>query len=167
MAKRYGVKDYEAYPDFDKFSEGLLKAIDNNNIDKFIVDLRNNTGGDSSLMTSLVKKLSSIDILKDKIYVMIGRQTFSSGVFAAVDFMNQTNAVFYGEPTGGNVNGYGNIKSLILPNSKLEIAYSSKYFNLSDKYKEGFIPDVEVDQSYDDYIKGIDDVYESIKKSKD
>jgi len=80
VAKRYGYKDYENYPVFQKFTDGLINEIADKNIDKFVVDLRNNTGGDSSLMTALVDKLASINKLKGKIYVMIGRETFSSGV---------------------------------------------------------------------------------------
>lgn len=168
VAKSYGFKNYEDYPKFDEFSEGLLKAIANNNIDKLIVDLRNNTGGNSSLMTSLVSKMSQIDKLKDKgkIFVIVGRETFSSGVFAAMDFTIQTNAIFYGEPTGGNVNGYGNVGSLTLPNSKLQISYSMDFFELSDKFKDSFIPDKIVEDRFDHYKKGIDDVYEAIKDYK-
>jgi len=166
IAKSFGVKNLDEYPYFGDFSDGLLKAINDNDIDKFIVDLRNNRGGASTLMTTLAKDLSNIDKLKGKVYVMIGRQTFSSGVMAALDLMDKTNAVFYGEPTGGNVNGYGDIKNLVLPNSKLEISYSTKYFEMSDKFTEGFIPDVTVIQKFDDYKQGIDDVYEAIKNKK-
>ncbi len=164
VAKMYGYKDYEDYPDFDEFSKGLLKEIDKKNIDKFVIDLRNNGGGDSSLMTTLVDKLANINKLKGKFYVIIGRETFSSGVFAAVDFMDYVKAKFYGEPTGGNVNGYGDIKYLVLPNSKLKISYSTKYFNLDNKFKKNFIPDVTINETFNDYKNGIDDVYEAIKK---
>lgn len=166
IAQRNGIKDYEKYPDFEKFSERLLKVIANNNIDKFVVDLRNNTGGDSSLMSKLVVKLTSDEKLKGKIYVIIGKETFSSGVFAAIDFMKSANAIFYGEPTGGNVNGYGDVRNLVLPNSRLQISYSTEYFSLSDKFRENFIPDVEVDQTFNDYKHGIDDVYEAIKNCR-
>lgn len=152
-------------PDFNQFSDGLIKAIDSNDIDKFVVDLRFNTGGDSSLMTKLVSRLKNIQKLKGKgkIFVMTSRQTFSSGVMACMDFKDKTQAIFYGEPTGGNVNGYGDIKMLTLPNSGLQVSYSTKYFHESDNYKEGFVPDVAVNQSFDHYMKGIDDVYEAIR----
>lgn len=163
VAERYGYKDYKNYPVFQKFTEGLLNEIADKNIDKFVVDLRNNTGGDSRLMTEFVNKIASIDKLKGKIYVMIGRETFSSGLMAAVDLMNNTKAAFYGEPSGGNVKSYGDIKNLVLPNSKLQISYSTKYFSLSDKFNENFIPDVMVEQNFNDYKQGIDDVYEAIK----
>jgi hypothetical protein len=168
VAKRYGYEDYESYPKFDEFSKELITAITNNKIDKFIIDLRNNTGGDSSLMTDLAEKLSNIETLKksDNIFVLIGRETFSSGVFACIDLKNCLSPIFIGEPTGGNVNGYGDIKFLTLPNSKLKVSYSTKLFTLSNMYDSNFMPDVNVEQSFDTYIKGIDDVYEEVKNYK-
>jgi len=168
VAKRYGYEDYESYPKFDEFSKELITAITNNKIDKFIIDLRNNTGGDSSLMTDLAEKLSNIETLKksDNIFVLIGRETFSSGVFACIDLKNCLSPIFIGEPTGGNVNGYGDIKFLTLPNSKLKVSYSTKLFTLSNMYDSNFMPDVNVEQSFDNYIKGIDDVYDEVKNYK-
>lgn len=152
------------YSDFEKCSQYILNVIADKKIDKFIIDLRNNGGGDSGVITPLVSSLADIDKLKGKIYVIIGKNTFSSGVLAAVDFMNYTGAKFYGEPTGGNVNGYGDVKYLVLPSSKLKISYSTKEFDICDKFKENFIPDVTINESFKDYKKGIDDVYEAIKK---
>ena len=168
VAKDYGMKDYNSLPDFNKFSEGLLKEINSKDVDKFIVDLRFNPGGNSSFNDAFVSKLNNVQKLKGKgkIFVLTGRQTFSSGVMACTDFKKKTQAIFFGEPTGGNVNGYGDIKTLTLPNSQLQVSYSTKYFNFSKDYKEGFTPDVTVDQSFDHYMKGIDDVYEAVKNCK-
>ncbi len=168
VAKRYGYEDYDTYPKFDEFSKELITAINNNKIDKFIIDLRNNTGGNSSLMADLAEKLSNIETLKksDNIFVLIGRETFSSGVFACIDLKNCLSPIFIGEPTGGNVNGYGDIKFLTLPNLKLKVSYSTKLFTLSNMYDSNFMPNVNVEQSFDNYIKGIDDVYESVKNYK-
>lgn len=55
---------------------------------------------------------------------------------------------------------------LTLPNSKLQASYSTKYFEFDSKYKEGFIPDVPVEHSLENYLKGIDDVYESVRNYK-
>lgn len=166
VAKSYGIENYKDYPEFWELSQGLLKVINDNNLNKFVVDLRFNSGGDSSLMTGLVNKLASIDKLKGKIHVIIGRETFSSGVMAAMDLMNQTKAVFYGEPSGGNVNGYGDIKTMELPNSKLQISYSTKYFKLSSSIEKNFLPDVSVEQSYNNYKQGIDEVFEAVRNRK-
>lgn len=81
-----------------------------------------------------------------------------------MDLQRELNPVFYGEPTGGNVNGYGDRRMLQLPNSKLEIWYSTKYFQFSPNYSKNFIPDVIIKPSFENFMKGIDDVYEAIKE---
>lgn len=166
LARDSGNVYFEKYPDFQIFSDGLLKVIAENNIDKFVIDLRNNTGGNSTLMSGLADKLAGIEKLKGKVYVLISRETFSSGVIAAVDLLDTTNAVSCGESTGGNVNGYGDKRGLILTNSKLQVSYSTKYFDLSDKYKGNIVPDMEVNETFDSYKKGIDVVYEAIRVSQ-
>jgi len=129
------------------------------------VDLRNHTGGDDGLMNKFVGKICSNEKLnkKGEIFVIIGRQTMSYGVLACLSLKNYTNAIFIGEPTGGNVNGYGEIRKFTLPNSKIMVTYASKYFKDSAYYKEGFTPDIPVEQSSKDYFNGIDDAYEAIK----
>lgn len=166
--KEIGIKDCEKFPEFDKFEDGLITQLNEKEINKFIIDLRDNTGGDSRLMTDFASRLSNIKKLNQngKIFIITGRKTFSSAVFACISLKDSTQAISFGEPTGGNVNGYGNVGLIILPNSKINISCSTKYFNLSPKYKDSFTPDVEIEQSYDDYVNGIDDAYEAIKNYK-
>jgi len=166
IAKHYGIENYEKYPDFNKFTDELIKELNDKEIDKFIIDLRYNRGGDSGLMNGFARKLSNITKLNGKIFVLIDKNTFSSGVIACVSLKKITNAIFIGEPTGGNVNCYGDIKKLILPNSKIPISYSTEYFELAPEYEENFTPDIPIEQSYIDYTKGIDDVYEAAKAYK-
>jgi hypothetical protein len=166
LARDSGNVNFEKYPDFKIFSDGLLKVIAENNIDKFVIDLRSNTGGNSTLMSGLADKLAGIENLKGKVFVLIGRETYSSGVIAAVDLLDGTNAIFCGEPTGGNVNGYGDIRGLLLKNSKLQISYATQYFDLSDKYKGNIVPEMEVNETFNSYKKGIDAVYEAIRVSQ-
>ena len=151
---------------FDDFSNGLIEQIRQNDTEKLIIDLRNNTGGNSSLMRELAIKLGKIDKIKGKIFVITGKKTFSSGLLAVMDLKKITEAMVYGEPTGSNVNHYGDIQQLILPHSKLQIIYSTKYFHISDEYKDSFIPDVTIVQSFEHYMEGIDDAYEAIRKIK-
>ncbi len=151
----------ESLPDFKVFSKELIDEINKVDFDKFIIDLRNNGGGNSSLMSKLADKLKHIDKLKDKTSVLISKETFSSGVMACISLKETINPTFFGEETGGQVNGYGDILDIQLPNSKLMFSYSTKYFHLSDEYKGGFTPNVKVEEHFDKYIKGIDEVYEA------
>ncbi|MFT8350891.1 hypothetical protein [Clostridium saccharoperbutylacetonicum] len=67
---------------------------------------------------------------------------------------------------GGNVNSYGEVLTLTLPNSKIVVSYSTKYFGGYLEYKENFTPDILVDEFFSDYVNGIDDVYEVVKNYK-
>lgn len=164
-AKMMGDKNWQSLPDFGQFSTQLINAINNDNINKLIVDLRCNTGGDSGLMAQLATKLSKIGKLqgKGKVFIIIGKGTFSSGVWAAVDMkVNFPQADLCGEPTGGNVSGYGEVGTITLPNSQLSVSYCKKYFPSYHGYTGQLVPDLIIKQSFTDYAKGIDDAYKAI-----
>ncbi len=167
-ARVAGFKDYESYPDFREFSNGLIKTINENKIDKFIIDMSHNQGGNSILLDDLITRLSERTNLAEtsKVFVIIGRNTFSSGVVNSFHLKVCMSAKLFGEPTGGNANSYGEISTLTLPNSKVTISYSKKFYFLSDNYKEGLIPDIFIEESFKNYQNGIDDVYEAIKNYK-
>lgn len=161
-----GFDDYNTFPVFSKFLEKMENTIKDSDIDKFIIDLRYNPGGNSELIKPFVDMLSNNQKInrKGKLFVITGKETFSGGVWAAADILEKTDAISFGEPTGGLVNCAGNNKSTALPNSKITLIYSTKQFNISDKFKGRIVPDVIVHQSLYDVKLGIDDVYEAIKK---
>lgn len=143
----------------------INNIIKENKVKKVIIDLRNNTGGihlsSNNALVNCIKDNKEINV-KNKLFVIIGRETFSSGLMYAIDFKQQTNAIIYGEPTSGKPSGYGNIKNLILPNSKLNITYSTQIFNYTGFDSDTLKPDVEIDTDINSYINGIDPVVESI-----
>jgi len=102
--------------------------------------------------------------LVENVDVIIGRETFSSGVLYALEFKDKLNSKLYGEPTGGKPSHYGDVQKIVLPNSKLNISYSTKYFNLNIN-EDTLNPDYEVELSIQDYIIGSDPVLQkSIKE---
>lgn len=71
-------------------------------------------------------------------------------------------AIFVGETTGSSANHYGEVKTFELPNSKLKVAYSTKYFKYSDT--DGpIVPDIFAEPSFSDFMKGIDPALEAIE----
>jgi len=75
------------------------------------------------------------------------------------DLKQHANAVLYGEPTGAKPSHFGDIRNFNLPNSKLNIVYSTKYFDLGTN-SDTLMLDVEVVTDIDSYLKGIDPVVE-------
>ncbi len=154
---------------FQDFNKELFDFIDSHDINKLVVDLRNNGGGKSPILDPFfveLKKRGNLD-QSNKLFVIVGRETFSSAVINALTFKNKTNAIILGEPTGGKPNHFGDILFLNLSNSNIMISYSTKYITTSKEDIDSFIPDIIVQPSADDYFNGIDSVMERIYRNNE
>jgi len=167
VALKYGNKKMaKNLPSFKEFEKKALKAIKNESVEKIIFDVRYNGGGSSGQGTMFIEKLAKFLKVNPtiKTYVVLGRATFSSAILNAMDFKRLTNAVFVGEETAGKPNHFGEVRRFQLPTSKLSVNYSTKYFKTTDEDINTIMPDVKIEMSFSDYRKGIDPVYEWIKK---
>jgi C-terminal processing protease CtpA/Prc len=110
----------------------------------------------------LIEQLAHRDALKEKgkIIGLIGRRTFSSGMMNAYQLRNATHCILMGEPTGGSPNGYGEVRTFTLPNSKLVVQYSTKLFRGVKEDVDTIAPDVSVEADSAAYFAGRDVVLE-------
>ncbi len=141
------------------FGKGIIELINKNPIHKVIIDLRNNFGGNSTLLDTFIQDLSKCEKINKKggIFVIVGRESFSSALLNIFSLKENTNAIFVGEESGGKPNCYGEVERFKLKNSGLNICYSTKYYELiSDENPYAFIPDIKIDLTIDDYIKNED-----------
>lgn len=164
MAKSYGFDNYDDY-DFASFANTFINSIYDYGYTKLILDLRNNTGGNTGLLDSLIGsvigKVSNENI---NFFVLTSKTTFSSAFLHAEGLRrNLGNVSIVGEEPGQNLNRYGDAKWIVLPNSKVHFSISSKKFTLTDSKNIRLIPDMPIEQSFDDYMKGIDSSYDYIK----
>lgn len=162
----YGNPERAAFmPSFKEFEENIFRTLHQELPDKIIFDLRYNGGGNSRQGTALIEKLAAFldKHPRTKIYVVLGRETFSSAILNALDFKRLTPAVFIGEETAGKPNHFGEVRSFQLPASGLQVNYSTKYFKNSEEDVNTFKPDVVIDPLFSDFTKGIDPVYEWVK----
>lgn len=167
VALAYGNKEMaENLPSFKEFEKKAFHTLKSESVQKIIFDLRYNGGGSSLQGTMFIKKLAKFLKRNPKIktYVVLGRETFSSAILNAMDFKRLTNAVFVGEETAGKPNHFGEIKGFQLPTSNLSVIYSTKYFKMTDEDVNTIAPDVKIELTFSDFKKGIDPVYEWIKK---
>ncbi|MDS0528379.1 S41 family peptidase [Clostridium sp. SHJSY1] len=146
---------------FNKIFSDTLDKINTTNAKSLIIDIRNNGGGNSAGVDTLLEVCKSIES-DIKIYVIIGRKTFSSAIIYADNLKTQTNCTFYGEGTSGSPNHYGEVKKFTLPKSKLIIQYSTKYFNFIDTDEKSFLPDVYVNLSINDYLNNNDAILNKV-----
>lgn len=130
-------------PDINKIEE----IITENNIEKFVLDLRDNSGGDSNVIEPLIKYLSNKNL---ELFTLVDRGVFSSGRFAAID-MKRIGSKIVGEEIGTPINCFGYVSGNgITPNSNIHFNFARVYW-------------------YEDngYMKGIYTKEELIKKDKD
>lgn len=153
---------------FNAFTRELFKFVDDlhtaDGIERVIVDLRFNSGGDSSIVEPLLEGLNSRPRLnaKGRLYVLISRDTFSSGMMAAISFREDLHAILVGEASGSRPNEYGEVKTLVLPNSKIKIRYTTKYFQLlQDSDPRTLEPDIPIRRSIADFLSGNDQVLDT------
>lgn len=163
--KRGNHQKAKRLPSFKEFEEKVFTTIETKPIKKLVFDMRLNGGGNSNQGTEFIKKLSTYSNInqEDKLFVVIGRHTFSSAILNTMDFQKYTKAILVGEETGGKPNHYGEIKKFELPSSQATVKYSTKYFTRSDKDLNTITPDIEIRTSFSDFKSGIDPVYEWIK----
>jgi len=169
---------------FAAFADGLLRTFDANPVDTFVFDFRGNTGGDSSVINTLLNGLLqrlpvALANPRFRVYDVIDKGTFSSGMEDAMALKQplppQAAALFpgldisklvvaIGEPTGGKPAGYGEVLPFTLPGSGLTGQYSTKYFPNPDYITDGpsFVPDIPVSTRSTDYFARFDPVMAAI-----
>jgi hypothetical protein len=149
--------------EFKKLVDGTAGFIAQNDVQKFVLDLRDNSGGSSLVFQPLLEYLLSNKELnqKGKLFVIVGRDTFSSGIFAACD-MRKTNALFVGEPTSGSPNHFGEVKTFKLPSSGLIVQHSTKTFRLQEDDTPAFEPDILIEFTADEVFAARDQALQAI-----
>jgi hypothetical protein len=116
------------------FAERMFRTIDEQPVDKLVIDLRDNFGGNNALNRPLVHGLIRAKKLQapGTVFVLIGRRTFSAAMSLVFDLEQNTNAIFLGEPTGGAPNSYGDSKRIVLPESGLTVRVATLHWQESD-----------------------------------
>jgi tetratricopeptide (TPR) repeat protein len=115
------------------FSKRLFAFVEKNPVERLILDLRWNGGGNNYLNKPLILGLikSKMDE-RGKLFTIISRYTFSAAQNLVNELEKYTNTIFVGEPTGENVNFYGDAARIELPNSKLVVRASTLWWQNLD-----------------------------------
>jgi hypothetical protein len=152
-------------PSFKEFEKKVFLTIRKQEIDKLVFDMRFNGGGNSIQGTRFIRKLSKTRFNGNgDIFVIVGRETSSSAIVNTVDFLKNTDALIVGERTGGRPNHYGEVKRFVLPESKLVVNYSTRYFMLMEENLPSIIPDIETPLYFWQYMMGKDPAIQAIQE---
>jgi hypothetical protein len=115
------------------FAARMFRFIEEHPVERLVIDMRENYGGNHGLNRALVHGLIRSQKLQapGSIIALIGRRTYSAASMFAVDLERNTNTIFIGEPTAGSPNGWGDPRKIVLPESGLVVYVSALYWQLS------------------------------------
>jgi len=137
----------DAADPLDAFAARLDAELQRRDVARIVVDFRLNTGGNSSLFRAIERRITAYKRAHPSVDVIgiIGRRTFSSGLWNAIGFQRDAGAVLYGEPAGGRPNHFGEVRQFTLPHSKILIQHSTRVWRLvRDADPPELLPDVAV-----------------------
>ncbi len=141
--------------DIPTFYKKVFDFIENNEVDKLVLDVRLNGGGNNYKNKPIVTGIIETEKINQpgRLFVIIGRRTFSACQNLVNELDNYTNAIFVGEPTSENINFYGDNRRVELPNSKMPVYLSFAWWQDKPQWENApwTSPHLAVDQNFDDY----------------
>jgi tetratricopeptide (TPR) repeat protein len=147
------------------FSQRLLAFLDSADVQRVVLDLRLNRGGDGTLNRPLVLSLIKARKLDrpGSLFIIIGRSTFSAAQFLVNELEQYTDAVFVGEPSGGKVNSYGDSRKITLPNSGMTVRVSTLWWQEDSRDTRPWkAPDIAAELRSTDYRDNVDPALEAV-----
>ncbi|HSJ65724.1 MAG TPA: hypothetical protein VK922_17670 [Gemmatimonadaceae bacterium] len=101
-----------------------------------VIDIRNNTGGNGGLLPPIIREIVRAREVDEpgKLFLVIGRRTFSAGQMMAGALEQYSSAILVGEPSSAHYTGPAGHVMVTLPHSRVSIAISP------DSYQMGAYP---------------------------
>ncbi len=152
--------NFRTYENLRAKSRELWSFADAHPVRKIVFDLRQNGGGDYTVGRKyLVDELARRPKLRA--YAITSANTFSAALKNAIDFRDVAKATLVGETIAERPNSYSENDEMRLPNSKLEISYSTRYYKFLPT-DDLLAPAKEILPSWADWVAGRDPVLEWI-----
>jgi len=138
--------EHKEYP-FLQFMKEVEETVQDNKLKYYILDLRNNHGGDSEIINSFQDFIKNN---KMKGVILVNNGTFSSGRTAVARFKKLFNPIIIGEPTGGAIKSFGYSKHYEVEGKKFTVSVFKWDFSRIFGYTGAIQPDIPLEQTIED-----------------
>jgi hypothetical protein len=134
-------------------------------VEKFVIDLRLNSGGNNYLNRPVVRGLlrACLDD-RGKLFVIIGRTTFSAAQNLVNDLSRYADPIFVGEPTGSRPNQFGDHEEVKLPRSALPVMASTLFWQDAGPmdHRPWTAPEIPAELSFAQFRDSVDPALQTI-----
>ncbi|KAA3637340.1 MAG: hypothetical protein DWP97_01025 [Calditrichaeota bacterium] len=152
-------------PSFKEVVDKMFKYLDNNPVERIIIDLRQNTGGEPLIAEPLIDGLEQRSELgkNGKVFVLTGRRTFSAALTNAVHLRSKAGARIVGESPRGKPNSPSEGRDIDLERTDIWATVSTQFVQRDSSLGDiDFLPiDIEATYTFDEYRKGLDPVMDA------
>jgi hypothetical protein len=165
VAYQSSVPPHQGEP-IDRFFDRVLAAADSSGPERLVLDIRGNGGGESfynrQLLLGVIRR-TRLD-QRGKLFVVIGRRTYSAAQNLVIELERYTNATFAGEPTGSPPAFFGDHRTFMLPNSGIGVNISSLWWQTMNPRdtRPAVFPQIYAEESAADYRAGRDPVMDAL-----
>jgi hypothetical protein len=144
------------------FLAQLNQTLAANGVQRLIVDMRNNEGGFASILNPWIEQIKTSRFNQPgRLYVIVGRATFSAAMEATDRFHDGTAAIFVGEPTGGKPQFVYRQGDFGLPYFGIRVSYSGGVETAKDPGPT-LVPDIQTGLTFEQYMNGDDPALDAI-----
>lgn len=151
---------------FEQFVSRLASFVNDHDVERLVIDMRWNNGGNTYILPPLVHALISNPKVNREgaLFVIVGRRTFSAAQNAASYIQRETHAIFVGEPTGGKPNSAGDEVYFSLPYSHLLASVADVYWEGSwpEDFRSWIGPQIFVEPTFAAYRSNRDEAMDTI-----
>jgi tetratricopeptide (TPR) repeat protein len=155
----------DAQQNIPAFYAEVFEFIENNEVDKLILDVRLNGGGNNYKNKPIVTGIIRSEKINQpgRFMVIIGRRTFSACQNLVNELHNYTHAVFVGEPTAENINFFGDNRPVTLPNSGINAYLSFAWWQDKPQWENApwLVPQIATGMTFEQYRTNEDPALEA------
>jgi tetratricopeptide (TPR) repeat protein len=143
-----------------EFFDRVFAFIDSNQVERLVIDMRWNGGGNTLLTQRLLHHLIASPKVNQpgSLFVIIGRSTFSAAQNTVTAIERETSAIFVGEPSGSCPNFIGESIPFELPYSKMLVNVADLFWQTSWPIdaRTWICPDIYAPPTFAAYARNID-----------
>lgn len=157
--------DQKDRPSLKEVVEKMFAFLDENPVERLVVDLRQNTGGEPLIAGPLIAGLKQRPELSARggLFVLTGRRTFSAAVTNAAHLRSKTGARIVGEPPRGKPNSPSEGRDIDLDRTDTWATVSTQFVERDSTLGDAeYLPvDIPATYSFDAYQEGMDPVLDA------